>query len=183
MRSAIVPIAPGVEEMEAVIIIDVFRRAGWKVAAAGLDANIVTASRGVRLVPDCAWETIVAGDYDVLAIPGGAPGTEALRKDPRVLETVRTFHRAGKLIGAICAAPLVLHEAGILSRRRVTSHPSVASRLRDIEWEDSAVVTDGNIVTSKGAGTSFEFALTIVRLSGDGAASREIARSICLAER
>lgn len=180
MINVLVPIAQGVEEMEAVIIIDVFRRAGWNVVIAGLDENIVIASRGVRIVPDCAWNTIASDDFDIIVLPGGANGTEALRKDRRVVEAVQSFHRSGKLIGAICAAPLVLHEAGILSNRKITSHPSAAIKLTGTKWMNTAVMTDGNIVTGQGAGTTFEFALTLVRLAGDGAAAEEIARAINL---
>lgn len=180
MKSAIVPIAHGTEEMEAVITIDVFRRAGWKVVVTGLDQNIVTGSRGVRLVPDCAWDAIRADDFDILAIPGGMQGTEALGKDGRVLDAIRAFHKSGKIVGAICAAPLLLHQAGILHGRKVTSHPSVAARLAGARLENASVVTDGNIVTGQGAGASFEFALAIVRLAGDDQAARDIARAICL---
>lgn len=182
MKNALVPIAQGVEEMEAVIIIDVFRRAGWKVVAAGLDEDIVTASRGVRIATDCAWDNISPADFDILALPGGAKGTEALCSDRRILDAVASFHEEGKLVGAICAAPLVLHRAGILSGRTITSHPSVASRLSGAVWLDAPVITDGNIVTGKGAGTTFEFALTILRLAGAGQAATEIATAVCLAK-
>jgi len=181
MISVLIPIAQGVEEMEAVIIVDIFRRAGWKVLIAGLDENVVIASRGVRLLPDCAWDAVVSSDFDAIVLPGGTNGTEALRKDKRVLEAVKSFHQSGRLIGAICAAPLVLHEAGILSHRKITSHPSAAAKLTGTEWLDTAVVTDGNIVTGQGAGTSFKFALAMVRLAGDGAAAEQIARAINLA--
>ena len=181
MKRVIVPIVSGVEEMEAVIMIDIFRRAGWEVVAASMDDHIVSASRGVRLVPDAAWSAITPCEFDILAFPGGLKGVEALCSTVPILETARSFHRNGKLIGAICAAPLILHRIGILYDRRFTSHPSVRSQLPVSGWTDSAVVADGNIVTGKGAGAAFAFALALVRRAGDLVAAEEIARSICLA--
>lgn len=163
--SVIVPVAQGVEEMEAVIILDVFRRAGWKADAVGLDAGLVTASRGVRLLPDCAWSSVRLRDYEALVLPGGAAGTEALARDTRVLEAVRTFRAEGKWLGAICAAPLVLQAAGVLSASsRVTCHPAVAGKLTATPRLAERTVVDGRLVTSQGPGTAMEFALTLVRL-------------------
>ncbi|MEI6219026.1 MAG: DJ-1 family glyoxalase III, partial [bacterium] len=167
MKRVIVPIAAGVEEMEAVIMIDIFRRAGWEVVAVGLNARIVSAARGVRLVPDAAWTAITPTEFDILAFPGGLKGVEALCGIGPILETARSFHSNDKLIGAICAAPLILHKAGILANRRFTSHPSVRYQLPASGWTDSAVVADGNIVTGKGAGSTFAFALALVRQAGD----------------
>lgn len=164
MPTVLVPIAPGVEEMEAVIVIDVLRRAQWTVIAAGTEPGPITAARGTRLVPDRLLAEGMAGDFDILMIPGGGPGTERLLADRRVLDIVREFHKADKWIGAVCAAPLVLQAAGILAGRKVTCHPAVAQRMTAATRLNERVVVDGRIVTSQGPGTSFEFALAMVRL-------------------
>lgn len=160
----LIPLADGVEEMEAVIMIDVFRRAGWRVDVAGLKPGVVEASRGVKIVPDQLWGDIDPQSYDVIALPGGKTGTEHFMGDERVLEAIRQHHQAGKLIAAICAAPLVLQRAGILSDENVTCHPLAAGELKAGRRVDEPVVISGHIVTSQGPGTTFAFALRIVSL-------------------
>ncbi len=163
MPSVLIPFADGVEEMEAVILVDVLRRGGLEVTTAGMADGPVTASRGVRLLPDRAWSDVQPNSFEALAIPGGAEGVNRLKADARILEAVRSFHRHGKWIAAICAGPLVLQEAGILQGRRITCHPAVADRLTATPRTEERVVIDGNLVTSQGPGTSFEFALALVR--------------------
>jgi len=180
MIRALVPLADGVEEMEAVIIVDVLRRARWQVTVAGLDAAPVVASRGVKLVPDAAWPAIDIAGHDVLALPGGSAGAKALMADRRVLDAVRQFTEAGKLVGAICAAPLVLQAAGVLRGRRATCHPAVRDRLTEPTPSDDRVVVDGRIVTSQGPGTAFEFALTLIRLAGSPAEAEAVAKGLVL---
>ena len=181
MPTALVPIAEGCEEIEAVIIIDTLRRAGWTVVSAGLEEGPVTCSRGVRIVPDARWSDVDVSACDLLVLPGGGPGTEALRRDPRVLEAIRVFDAQQKTIAAVCAAPLVLQEAGILDGREVTCHPSVADNLTVGRHVDRAVVADGNLVTSQGPGTAFAFALTLIaRVDGEDKAEA-IRRAMVLA--
>ncbi len=154
--------ADGVEEMEAVIIIDTLRRAEWDVTSAGFKKGVVTASRGVKIEPDALWEDVDAGSFDVIAIPGGKGGADNLRANQDVLNAVREFHSRGKPLASVCAGPLVLKEAGVLDGKRVTCHPSVTEEIRPVERVDEPVVVDGNIITSQGAGTCFEFALAII---------------------
>ncbi len=175
MVKALVPLANGVEEMEAVIIIDVLRRAGWSVTTAGLQAGPVTASRQVRLVPDGTWDEVNPAEYDWIVIPGGAPGTRELIADDRVIAALQAHARAGRWLGAVCAGPTVLHTAGLLDGKRVTSHPAVADRLDTADRCDDPVVIDGQLVTSQGPGTSFDFALTIVALEAGPCAAKELA--------
>ena len=164
MTTALIPLAEGVEEMEAVILLDVFRRAGWTVVGAGLEDGPVMASRRVRLLPDQPWNAVNPLDFDVLAIPGGAGGVARLSADARVLAAVRQCARAGKWIAAVCAGPLVLQAAGLLAGRRVTCSPAVAEKLTATPRLPDRVVVDGKFVTSQGPGTSCEFALTLVKL-------------------
>ncbi len=159
---ALVPLADGVEEMEAVIIIDVLRRAGWNVVTAGIRNGTVIASRKVALVPDTILSDIYTNDLDIIILPGGAQGTKELRADKRIIHTVLQMFKAGKTVAAICAAPLVLQDAGILKGRRATCHPGVKEHFTATEWINERVVIDGNIITSQGPGTAFEFALALV---------------------
>ena len=98
----------------------------------------------------------------MMVVPGGAKGVENFLKDTRLHEAIRTLYQAGKIIAAVCAAPLVLQEAGVLVGRRVTCHPADAAMMTTAQWVDEPVVVDGNIVTSQGAGTCFQFALTLI---------------------
>ena len=183
MTSALVPLADGCEEMEAVILIDVLRRAGWEVVAAGLASGPVTGSRGVRLVADADWAEVEPTAFDVLVLPGGGPGTERLRADRRVLDALRAHHAAGRIVAAICAAPLVLQAAGLLDGKEATCHPGVADALTRARHVDRPVVWTGHIATSQGPGTAFAFALALVeRIDGPDAA-RRIAREMVLPDR
>jgi len=180
MTRALVPLADGVEEMEAVILIDTLRRAGWQVVSAAITGLTVKASRGVHLVADLAWGAADVDGFDVLALPGGAEGTSALMGDARVLEAVRRFVKAGKRVAAICAAPLVLQAAGVLAGCRATCHPGVRHKLHATAWQPDRVVTDGCITTSQGPGTAFEFALELIRLYDGAEKAAEVGRGMVL---
>lgn len=163
MARVLIPLAPGVEEMEAVIAIDTFRRAGWEVVAAGTAGSEVAASRGVRLLCDASWSDVDPDTFDILVIPGGAAGTEALASDAGVLGAVRSFAESGRTLAAICAGPLVLQAAGVLEGRKATCHPAAREKLdQPSRVLNDRVVVDGNIITSQGPGTAIEFALAIV---------------------
>jgi 4-methyl-5(b-hydroxyethyl)-thiazole monophosphate biosynthesis len=167
MPTVLVPFADGVEEMEAVIIVDVLRRAECIVVTAGLCTRAVTAARKIGLVADRLLSEVDIDTMDALVLPGGAPGTAALRADPRIAIAVRKMFDRGKLVAAICAAPLVLQDAGVLNGRRFTSHPTVKDQFKQGLRVEDHVVEDGNLVTSKGPGTTFEFALALAaRLRG-----------------
>ncbi len=181
MTSALLPVADGVEEMEAVIAVDMLRRAGWRVTMAGLTAGPVTASRGVRLIPDTTLDDkLAAKDFDVLLISGGAKGVAHLRADARVIALVRAFAAADKWIGAVCAGPLVLQSAGILAGRRATCHPGVAPELTAPLRSDAPVVVDGRIVTSQGPGTMPAYILTLIRLVSGETIARDVAQGMVL---
>ena len=159
----LVMLAQGVEEIEATIIIDVLRRAQWRVESVGLDDRVVVGSRGVNLVPDTTLDEIRPDDFNMVVIPGGVGGKDRLCSDERVLEMIRDFARHDKWIGAVCAGPLVLQAAGILQGCNMTCYPELADQVVDVQWEDAPVVIDGNLVTSQGPGTSFAFALALVQ--------------------
>lgn len=173
MKSALILLAEGAEEMEAVIIADILRRAECEVVLAGVQPGIVTCSRGIRIMPDLSWESCDAGQFDGIIIPGGLGGAERLAADERVLNAVRHYDSEGKIVAAICAGPTVLAAAGILKGRRATIYPGLEKVSFDIDWVDERVVVDGHIVTSQGPGTAMEFALQLVALGhGQDLASR-----------
>ncbi len=182
--SVLIPLAYGVEEMEAVILTDVWRRAAWKVDLVSLAPGPVLASRGVRLLPDADWNSVHPEHYDILALPGGLGGTETLCADPRILHTIRMFNQQpDKWLVAICAAPLVLQAAGILnSKRRVTCHPSVAQRLTEVSLLPDRVVQDGHLVTSQGPGTALELALAVVALLSGKEQADQLANGLLLSQ-
>lgn len=166
--NVLMPVTDGSEEMEIVIVVDIFRRAKWNVVIAGLGAGVIRASRGVRLVPDIAWADVMPDAFDMLVIPGGSDGVKALAKDERLLATVRAFMANGKWVGAICAGPLVLQAAGVLQGRRATCHPGVAGELTQTPRLNDRVVVDGRLITSQAPGTAFEFVLELIRaVEGD----------------
>lgn len=180
MTKVLVPIANGTEDMEAVITIDILRRAQWDVVVAGVDDGTITAARGVRIVPDVSWNGIHLSSFDALMIPGGGPGVERFLKFTPLLEAIRDMHEAGRWIGAVCAGPLTLQAAGILAGRRATCHPGVANRLTVTQRLDTPTIVDDHIITSQGAGTTFDFALTLVRLIDGPAKASTIAQAIML---
>ena len=159
----LVPLAEGFEEIEAVSIIDVLRRAELEVVVAGLTSVSVRGAHDIAIEADRLLEGLDAGTFDMLVLPGGMPGTTHLMADERVLEAVRTLHSAGRPTAAICAAPMVLAAAGIVAGVPVTSHPSVRAKLGDADVRhEPRVLASGPIVTSQGAGTAIEFALELV---------------------
>ena len=175
----LVPLAEGFEEIEAVVIIDVLRRAQLDVTVAGLKPGPVRGSHAIAIVPDTDLEHVDLGRITMLVLPGGMPGTRNLMADERVLDLVRRLHAEGRRTAAICAAPLVLHAAGILDGVAVTSHPSVRKELSAaLVREEPRVVHSGPIVTSQGAGTAVEFALALVELLCGSTRADEIARAI-----
>jgi len=162
MPKVVVILADGFEEVEAVAIIDVLRRAGIDTVIAGLHDGHITSTRKVKIIPDTVIDTIKADDFDMIVLPGGQPGSDNLNADKRVLSLVTEFNRKGKLTGAICAAPLVLGSAGVLAGRHATSYPSYKDKLGGAIYEERSVVEDGTVLTSRGAGTALAFGLAIV---------------------
>ena len=165
MAKVLVPLAQGCEELEAVTIIDILRRAGIDVVAAGLAAGPVRASRGTVLLPDTTLDEVQQQSFDMVVLPGGMPGSEHLKNDARLIALLQRTAAAGKHVAAICAAPMALHAAGLLQDKQATSYPGVLDQLPGTHrYSLDAVVTDGKVVTSRGPGTAMDFALTLVEL-------------------
>lgn len=177
-KTVLVILAPGFEEIEAVTPIDILRRANIEVTIASLENDLHVRSRGnVVVAAEVKLEDVVRKNFDAILLPGG-PGTKNLREDDRVLELVNKFFDEGKLIGAICAAPTVLLEAGVLEGKRYTAHFSVENELTEIQ-KQSAVVKDGNIITSQGPGTAIQFGFALVEALVGKSMADKIAGDMC----
>lgn len=168
MPTALVLLADGFEELEAVTIIDVLRRGEVSVTTASLAAKRVTGSHQISIEADALLDAVRVEDFDALVLPGG-PAAKTLREDARAQQTIKRAAAAGKLLAALCAAPTALEVAGVLTGKRATSYPG--NPLPSARWVEHPVVEDGNVITSRGPGTSMAFALAVVeRLSGAEAA-------------
>ena len=166
MPRVLVPLAQGCEELEAVTIIDLLRRAEIEVITASLEEGPVTASRGTVLLADTTLEAVLDHDFDMIVLPGGLPGAEHLEDDQRLLAMLRRQQSAGRYTGAICAAPRVLARAGVLDDKTATSYPG-SVRVADyprVNFVETPVVVDEMVVTSRGPGTAMDFALQLIEL-------------------
>lgn len=169
MASVLVPLANGCEELEAVTIIDLLRRAGITVTTASLAETTIKASRGVTLVADTSLETILNTPFDMIILPGGLPGADHLNADDRIHQLINRIYEQGGAIGAICAAPRVLATNGIADNKTITCYPGAIDPLQypTITFTDNPVEIDGNIVTSRGPGTAMDFALAVIEFLTD----------------
>ncbi|KAL1661834.1 class I glutamine amidotransferase-like protein [Schizophyllum commune] len=174
MPSALIFIADGTEEMEFTITYDTLVRAGVKVQSAFVSADdsksvnppVAKGSRGIGILPDTYFEPGNSGPdkFDLLVVPGGAKGAETISQNSAVQELIRKYIDAGKYVGMICAGSLAA-QTSKLPKQPLTSHPSVKAQLEaDYEYSESPVVVSGKLVTSRGPGTAFPFALTLVEL-------------------
>lgn len=178
MPSVLIPLPEGFEELEAVAPIDLLRRAGAEVVIASLSERLtVTGRNGIRVVADTTLSAVLERNFDCLVLPGG-PGVKHLRTDSRVVERVQRQFRDDQWIAAICAAPTVLKDAGLISGIRFTAHPSVAAEL---PWliSDHRVLRDGRIITSRGAGTAIDFGLEVVSALYGETVAQSVSTSIC----
>jgi 4-methyl-5(b-hydroxyethyl)-thiazole monophosphate biosynthesis len=168
-------VTDGFEETELVTPVNLLRRGGVEVVMASWDGTAQTGRGGIRVLPDAAFGTVAPMDFDLLFIPGG-PGVMDLRRDGRPARLATEFHAAGKAVAAICAAPLLLKDAGLLDSRRFTAHFSVHGELPGVV--DERVVVDGRLVTSRGPGTAVDFGLALVRLLQGDTVAAEVAQAI-----
>jgi 4-methyl-5(b-hydroxyethyl)-thiazole monophosphate biosynthesis len=176
--TVLVVIADGFEEVEAVTPVDLLRRAGAEVTVASLSANLhVTGRSGITVHADTTLASVGEAKFDCILLPGG-PGVSLLRADSRVLERVRRQDAANGWIAAICAAPAVLLDAGVIRGRRHTAHPSVAREMPG-SLQGERTVVDGRLITSRGAGTALDFGLVLVEKLLSSAKAAEVAASIC----
>ena len=184
--SALVCLAPGTEETEAVTTIDLLVRGGISVTTASVsgDGDLqITCSRGVKLLADAPLVEVADGDYDVIVLPGGLKGAEYFRDSPLLVETVRQFHLSGRIVAAICAAAgtvLVPHD--LFPIGNMTGFPGLKERIPQEKWMDKRVVWDPRVklLTSQGPGTAMDFALKIIDLLAGRDKAREVAEQLVL---
>ena len=166
MSHVLVPLAQGCEELEAITITDLLVRAGINVTTCGLDDQPVKASRGMTIIPDTSIDKVQHVSLDLIVLPGGLPGADHLRDNEQLQSLIKKQVSANKYMAAICAAPKALAEAGVLTNKKATSFPGVLAALEDssITITSNAVEIDGNIVTSRSAGTAMDFTLSLIEL-------------------
>ena len=162
MSRAIIILADGFEEIEAVTCIDLLRRAEIETVILGLDAIDVRGSRGIWIKADMAFDGFNE-PFDAIILPGGMPGADNLASSEKLLAAIRKAYELGRICAAICAAPLVFAKAGILNGKKATCYPGCESRVTGASIVNDEVVTDGNIITSRAVGTAIPFALEIIK--------------------
>ena len=156
----LVLLADGFEEIEAITVVDVLRRAGIEVDTVGITGAWVTGSHGIKVMADKKISEVYIEKYEGIILPGGSKGVKNLAKSSKVKEFLEKMNEKGKLIAAICAAPSVLAKFHVLDNKRATIYPGMEKELP--YPRDERVVIDDNIITSQGPGTAMEFALAIV---------------------
>jgi len=167
----LLPLAEGFEDIEAISVIDVLRRANLNIVTVGLPGSLVTSSRGVQIRTDKKMDDINIDEFDVLVLVGGSPGYLNLGKSRKIMDAIVDYNEKKKLIGAICAAPSLLAKAGIMENRKATIYPGMEREIP--RPRDGKVIVDENIITSQGPGTAIEFALNIVeKVNGSTEAAR-----------
>jgi 4-methyl-5(b-hydroxyethyl)-thiazole monophosphate biosynthesis len=178
-KKVLVPVADGTEELEAITITNVLRRAGADVTVASVNKFQVTCSRGIKLIVDRTIGSCMNESYDLIALPGGMPGAEKLRDSEELTAMLKRQQQEGRLYAAICSAPAVVFKPhGLLDGRQATCNPGFVHELEIKDSIENTVVVDGNCITSRGAGTAIEFALKLVELLYDKEKVREVAGSM-----
>lgn len=178
IRTAIL-LASGFEEVEALTAVDLLRRAGLGCdMLSAEDCATVTGSHGIGVLADRNFSETDFSEYDAVILPGGLPGTDHLQQDPRVISLLQTFSGQGKLIAAICAAPRLLSKAGLLNGKNVVCYPAMEELLTEAQVFQESVMTDGQIITSRGVGTAIDFSLAIIAHLLGAEKAEQIAKSI-----
>lgn len=176
MSKVLMPLAEGFEEIEAVTVVDLLRRAGIEVHTASIGAREVTGSHGITVRADAALDAVDAAGYDMIVLPGGMPGADHLKQDARVVALLRQFAATGRYTAAICAAPGVLAHAGLLDGREATSYPGFLTpeSAPGLRLSEAPVVVDGKVATSRGPGTAMAFGLALIELLEGADARRQV---------
>jgi 4-methyl-5(b-hydroxyethyl)-thiazole monophosphate biosynthesis len=175
MKQVIVPLAPGFEEIEAITIIDVLRRAGISVTTVSLSESVdVEGAHGITVKADKLFSGSVFDGADMIVLPGGMPGSVNLNNHEGLRRKIVEFNNQGRYLGAICAAPLVFGELGLLKNREATCYPGFEHHLKEAILSTQPVVQDGKIITGRGAGKALGFSLMLVEVL----AGKNVAESI-----
>ncbi|MBU1078919.1 MAG: DJ-1/PfpI family protein [Spirochaetes bacterium] len=182
MKTVCVILANGCEEVEAITPVDYLRRAGLEVTVAGLGGREIIGGHGIAIAADAVLDDVDDQDFDCVVVPGGGGGSKAIAADETAVSMLRRHSSKGRLVAAICAAPaLVLGQAcGLLTGRRFTCYPGMESLVPEGRFEDSRVVDDGDLITSRAAGCAGEFAVAIARALVGAAKAKELGASVLL---
>ncbi len=164
MTKVLLFLAPGFEEIEALTVVDILRRGSITVDMAATVDGLIEGRNQIKVLADMSIDDVKADDYEMVVLPGGLDGTNHLKKDPRVRQIIEAIYARGKFTAAICAAPTVLSAIGLLDGKKATSYPAMAKELSMTRYSEDRVVIDGNIITSRSAGTAMEFSLTLLEL-------------------
>ncbi len=179
MKSIFVHLAEGFEEIEAITIIDVLRRAGMNVITVSVsDSNIVTGSHKIPVKADILFKDADYNQAEMIILPGGMPGAKNLNEHKGLNKQILNFFNEGKLLGAICAAPMVFGNLGILNGKNAVCYPGYEKYLKGATVKYTPVITDGNIITGRGAGVALQFALEIVKILKDKETSISLIKSM-----
>lgn len=162
MKKILVPLAEGFEEIEAITIIDILRRAGAEVIIAALVKRNVQGSHGLKVVADTVLDEVLNENFDMVVLPGGVPGAPNLMGDARIIKLLKDQASANKTSAAICAAPAVLQEAGLTNGQKITSHPAWAERMTTAVHTGARVETADLLITGQAAGSAMEFSFKLV---------------------
>ena len=178
-KKVLLALADGSEEIEAMAVVDVLRRAGADVTVASVDHLQVTLSRGVKVVADRLIQDCVDEEYDLIVLPGGMPGAEHLRDNETLISMLRAQKESGRLFAAICASPvIVLQHHGLIEGLNVTCYPSMIDQLANKDAAEFDVVVDKNCITSRGPDTALKFAIKLVEILFDQSRADQIAKAI-----
>lgn len=174
----LVPLAEGFEEIEAISIIDVLRRAGLDVTTAHLKTNPVMGGHNIAVMADRPINGLKAVDFNCIVLPGGSLGSDNLKKSDTVISFIKHIHSKGGYVAAICAAPVVLSHAEVLFGKRITCFPGVESEIEGTECTGNPVEVDDRIVTGRGAGCAIPFALELVKIFSGEKAMKDLKNSL-----
>ena len=181
MKNALVILAPGFEEIEAITIIDLLRRGGVKLTTASIAGKQVTGSHNIPVIADELQDNIYAKEFDMVILPGG-PGVDNLAESVKVLNLLKKQNKADKHIAAICAAPVVLNKAGLLGNKKVTSYPSEQHVFTVSDYMYENVVVDNKIITSRAVGTAIDFSLKLIEILAGKEMAAKVADKILYAK-
>jgi 4-methyl-5(b-hydroxyethyl)-thiazole monophosphate biosynthesis len=180
MKKICIPLADGFEEIEAVTLIDVLRRAGFSVKTCGLNGLQTHGSHNITVIADMTIDQAFDDAWDLVVLPGGMPGASNLRDDARVGSLLKKTATCGGYVGAICAAPIALAHFGLVKGIKATSYPGFSEQMPDALYSEDRVVYDRKVLTSRGPGTAMEFALFIIETLADRSKAEELKKQMLL---
>ena len=174
-------LAPGFEEMEALVPADLLRRAGIEVALTGVSGEVIPGGHNIEVKCDCTLDQANLSRADMIVLPGGGVGVKNLGEDPRVEALVRSAAEQDKWVAAICAAPSLPSKWGLLAGRKAVCYPTWSDRLTGAEFlPEEKLAVDGKFITGQAAGASFEFGLKLIEVLADEETAQRVRKEICL---